>query len=126
MFNHKNQSKMTTKNLNNVLKILTVLIVIPLTLLILGCSSDDSDSDDNDDLNNQVLGCDQLISLSSSYSEAIMAFQTSPTEENCTEVKNSALDFIQALENCSQLAEQYQDLEEAAQEVTDLDCSEFN
>jgi len=79
------------------------------------------DSDSNEESN---IVCDQLIDLSTSYSNAFSAFQTNPSENTCNDLRSAALNFIDSVENCSALSEQYSDLEEAAQGWTELNCSQ--
>ena len=108
---------MKTKN-SNTLKTFALALIFPLAIATIGCSSDDSDGDDGP---NAV--CDQLLDFSTEYTDAFTAFQANPTEETCNDLRNVALDFIDAVEDCPQFAAQYSELEEAAQGWTELDCS---
>jgi len=104
---------------NYISKTFRLLMVISLGFATISCSSDDSD-----DGNNPVLGCNELTTLSTEYLEAFESFQTNATEETCIGFRTAALDFIDAIGNCNEFAEQYSELEEAAQTWTELDCSE--
>ncbi|UKM66404.2 hypothetical protein GSB9_02994 [Flavobacteriaceae bacterium GSB9] len=84
-----------------------------------GCSSNSDDGDDN----NPTGFCDQLLVKSQEYTNILTAFQEDPSETTCNNLRNSALEFIEAVKGCSEFSEQYADLENAAQEWTALDCS---
>jgi len=107
---------MKTKISNYALKTFVLVLMLPMVLTTIGCSTDDSGNPD-------VL-CNQLASASTDYSNALSAFQTDPNEQTCNNLKNVALDFIDAIDNCALVPSQYSDLQDAAQGWTDLDCSQ--
>lgn len=106
----------TTTN-TNLLKTFSLFLI--LTLGISSCSSNNSSDDDS-----AARVCDQLVSMSTDFSNTLNAFQSSPSTETCNSLRNSALNFIDAVQDCQQFAEQYGSLEEAAQQWLELDCSE--
>jgi len=110
---------MKTLNLNYISKILGLFIAILIGFVTISCSSDDSDDGDN-----PVLGCNELTTLSTEYLEAFETFQSNATEATCNSFRTAALDLIDAIGNCNEFAEQYSELEEAAQNWTELDCSQ--
>lgn len=114
---------MKLKTLNPGLKVIVIVLIFPLALGVLSCSGDDGDDNGNGN-GNIVLGCDQLMEQVMTYSDAFDAFQANPSVESCEDLKSAALDFISAIQNCPEYADQYSDLEEAALAWTSLDCSE--
>ncbi|MFC0604199.1 hypothetical protein [Winogradskyella pulchriflava] len=108
----------TTKSINS-FKLLVLTLIFPTALALISCSSDDSD-----DGSDAVLGCNQLINLSTEYSDAFTDFQANPSEETCNDLRNVALNLIDAVGNCPEFADQYSELEAAAQGWTELDCSQ--
>lgn len=110
---------MKTLKLRKTFKTIALTLIFPLAITTTGCSSsDDSDGDDGPNAS-----CDQLSDFSTEYTNAFTAFQANPSEQTCNDLRNVALDFIDAVEDCPQFADQYSELEEAAQGWTDLDCS---
>ena len=112
---------MKLKTLNPDLKVIVLALMFPIALGVLSCSDDDGDDNGNGDI---VLGCDQLMGQVMTYSDAFNAFQANPSVESCEGLKSAALDFINAIQNCPEYADQYSDIEEAALAWTSLDCSE--
>ena len=56
------------------------------------------------------------------YMNMVDAFNANPTENNCNNLKQSALDFLSALEGCADYNYYY----EATQAWLDLDCSDLD
>lgn len=110
----------TTKTLFR-LKNFIFILIFPLIIGISGCSN----SDDNDV--DKVLDgdCDQVYAAVTAFSEAVTDFQQAPSETACNNLRSSALEFIEVLQDCQQYSEQYGDLEETAEAYRNLDCSEL-
>lgn len=109
---------MKIKNSNYVLKTFVLVLMFPMVLANIGCSTDD--------MGNPDVLCSQLASVSTEYSDALTAFQSDPNEQTCNNLKNVALDFIDAIDSCALVPTQYSSLQEAAQGWTDLDCTQYN
>ncbi|APY09834.1 hypothetical protein BWZ22_00595 [Seonamhaeicola sp. S2-3] len=108
----------TTKTPFNLKKFIYVLI-FPLVIGTYGCSNND-DGDDN-----PTGVCNEVISSATKFSNALTSYQQNPSETTCNNLKNTALDYIEALQDCQKYTEQYGDLEEAAEGYRNLDCSEI-
>jgi len=103
------------------LKRIPVILMMTLMGATLSCSSDD-DGDVVDDTSN----CEQLLDgLNQDLADAAAAFSQNPTEANCEAYRGVALDFLDELEDCAVADAQFDAIEEAAQEVLDLDCTQF-
>ncbi len=100
----------------NHLKAFSLLLI--LTMGISSCS------DNNNDDDNPAGLCNELLSMSTDFSNSLNAFQSAPSAATCNSLRSSALEFIDAVQACQQFAEQYGSLEEAAQQWLELDCSE--
>ncbi|WP_372936701.1 hypothetical protein [Seonamhaeicola sp.] len=107
-----------TKTIFNLKKFIYVLIFL-LVFGTFSCSNSDDDSD------NPKSVCNQIISSATEFSNTLTSYQQTPSETTCNNLKNTSLDFIEALQDCQEYTEQYGDLEEAAEAYRNLDCSEI-
>lgn len=102
------------------LKGIPVILMMTLIGATLSCSSDDGDTP------NDTSNCEQLLDgLNQDLADAATAFSQNPTQANCEAYRGVALDFLDELEDCAVADAQFDAIEEAAQEVLDLDCTQF-
>lgn len=113
---------MKTTTTNYIVKTFKIALIISMAIATWSCSSDD-DGNVIDDTSN----CEQLLDgLNQELADASSAFSQNPTEANCEAYRTVALDFLDELEDCAVANAQYDAIEEAAQEVLDLDCTQFD
>ncbi|NBC58984.1 MAG: hypothetical protein GVY05_11965 [Bacteroidetes bacterium] len=106
---------------NFLLKVMPVILIMTLIGVTLSCSNDDGG-----DVIDDTSGCEELLTgLNQELADAATTFSQNPTEENCNAYKNVALNFLDELEACAVAAGQFDAVQEAAQEVSELDCTQF-
>lgn len=116
----KTQKTMKTTS-KFLVKVMPVILMMSLAVATSSCSGDD-DEDVIDDVSN----CEQFLNgLNQDFADAATAFSQNPTEANCEAYRGVALDFLDELKDCAVADAQFDAIEEAAQEVLDLDCAQF-
>ena len=95
-----------------------------LSLILIFSISCSSDYEGN--LVDDISGCEQLLTeLNQDLADAATAFSQNPNKANCNAYRNTALDFLDELEDCAVAVAQFEAIQETAQEVADLDCTQF-
>ncbi len=70
-------------------------------------------------------GCDDVLKMSESFSNAINAFSEDPSVANCNKMKKIGEDYLKAARNCNLYPEYKKAAEEAIADWKDMDCSEI-
>lgn len=114
---------MKTRKTNKT-KLFTNCCVALMAFFALGCGSDDSGI--NNCSNNAWT--EIFANEAAAYSNALIAFQNNPSEANCSNVKSTAVDYLEALRDAldcvptANRAELNDIIDEAQAEVNDEDC----
>ncbi|WP_411768911.1 hypothetical protein [Winogradskyella sp. A3E31] len=112
---------MKTKMMIKTVKTCITFVFACATLVTISCSSGDDSPED--ELITECNGLDEIIA---EYSEATDIFFNNQTENNCEALRTKALELIEKIETCPQVIDQYDAIQEAAQEWREVDCSEFD
>lgn len=116
----KTQKTMKTTS-KFLLKGIPVILMMTLIGATLSCSGDDDGG-----IPDETSNCEQLLDeYQVELAAAVSTFNQNPTEANCEAYRGVVLDYFDDLEDCAFTDAQFDAIEEAAQEVLDLDCTQF-
>ncbi|GAA0872250.1 hypothetical protein GCM10009117_13970 [Gangjinia marincola] len=90
-----------------------------LGIVLSGCSKNDDDGDGDA----QQFDCSNPNIITQQYLDAANAFLNNPTEDSCNDLREEAIEFLEAIEQCNIAVGT--DVEALIQEYQDLDCSDF-